>query len=140
MSTTDSTGNLFRLSETAQTVADPGSDVRGRAVVDSKGDDIGKVDDLLVDDQESKVRFLRVGEGGFLGLGKQHYLVPVDAVVSIDPDRVHISRDRVRLADAPPYDPELADDPAYYAGVYGWWGYTPYWGAGYTYPGYPYYR
>jgi sporulation protein YlmC with PRC-barrel domain len=108
--------------------------------VDNNGEDLGKVEDLLIDDQENKVRLLRVGEGGFLGIGKQHYLIPVDAIASIDPERVHINRDRSRLADVPAYDSDLADDPAYYASLYGWWGYAPYWGPGYTYPGYPHYR
>jgi sporulation protein YlmC with PRC-barrel domain len=140
MSATDNAGNLFRLSDTALTVADPAADVRGRKVVDNNGDDIGKVEDLLIDDQENRVRLLRVGEGGFLGIGKQHYLIPVDAIASIDSERVHINRDRARLADVPTYDPALADDPAYYASLYGWWGYAPYWGPGYSYPGYPHYR
>lgn len=113
--------------------------MRGRKVVDSNGDDIGEVDDLLVDDQENKVRFLRVGAGGFLGIGEQHFLVPVDAVERIDSDRVHITRDRASLSDVPTYDPALADDPAYYTDLYGWWGYSPYWGPGYAYPTYPHY-
>ena len=55
MSTTDNAGSLFRLSDTSLTVADPADDVRGRKVVDNNGDDIGKVEDLLIDDQENKV-------------------------------------------------------------------------------------
>lgn len=133
-------GNVYQLSDTQQTVADPAADVRGRKVVDSDGEEIGTVEDLLIDDQENKVRFMRVGEGGFLGLGRQHFLVPVDAISSVEPERVHIDRDRIRLADVPVYDPELADDPDYYANLYGWWGYAPYWGAGYAYPPFPYYR
>ena len=140
MAAQDTPGNLYRLSETYQTVADPAADVRGRHVVDSDGEEIGTVEDLLVDDEENRVRFLRIGQGGFLGIGKQHFLVPVDAVASVDSDRVHIDRDRARLADVPAYDPELAENEDYYSTVYGWWGYPPYWGAGYSYPPYPYVR
>ncbi len=131
---------LFRLSETTRTVADPAADVRGRTVVDSNDEEIGRVDDLLVDDQEIKVRFLRIGEGGFLGLGKQHYLIPVDAIVAIEDDLVRINRERGHLSDAPAYDPELAEEPTYYAEVYDWWGYGPFWGSGYNYPPFPYFR
>ncbi len=140
MAINHSPANLYRLSDTYQTVSDPEADVRGRKVVDSNGEEIGTVDDLLIDDEENKVRMLRVGEGGFLGLGKQHFLVPVDAVASIDPERVHIDRDRGRLGDVPIYDPDLAADPEYYGQLYGWWGFPPYWGAGYSYPPYPYLR
>lgn len=131
---------LLPLSETNQTVADPAADVRGRAVVDSNGEEIGTVDDLLIDDQENKVRFLRIGEGGFLGIGKQHFLIPVDAVAVIEDDRVQINRERGHLRDVPAYDPDLSEQPDYFAGVYGWWGYGPFWGPGYTYPPYPYSR
>ncbi len=122
---------LRKLSETGKTVADPVSDVRGHTVMDRDGHEIGRVDDLLIDEDESSVRFLSVSEGGFLGLGATHYLVPVEAVVAVDPDRVHIDRQRSGMADVPGYDPQLAPLPAYYGDVYGWWGVPPYWGPGY---------
>ncbi len=131
---------LVKLGDTDLTVADPAEDVRGRAVVDRNGDEVGTVDDLLVDDRENKVRMLRVGAGGFLGIGEQHVLIPVEAVTRIDPDHVHIDRERAGLRDAPGYDPDLAYDEGYYGDVYGWWGYGPYWAPGYRYPAYPYYR
>ena len=136
MAAADVPGRLIRLSDTGQTVADPAADVRGRRVHDSTGEEVGKVEDLLIDDEERRVRFLRVGAGGFLGLGKDHFLVPVDAITSVEQESVTVSRDRARLQDVPVYDPELAEDPAYYANVYGWWGYGPYWAPGYTYPPY----
>ncbi len=138
MSSSDIAGRLVRLSESYRTIADPAADVRGRTAVDSFGEEVGKVDDLLIDDREDKVRFLRIGAGGFLGIGKEHFLVPVEAVEVVEPGRVRISRDRATLTDAPVYDPELAEDPGYYTGVYGWWGYGPFWAPGYVYPPYPY--
>ena len=138
---TESTrARLVRLSDTDLTVADPAEDVRGRTVVDRNGDEVGTVDDLLIDDRANKVRFLRVGAGGFLGIGEQHFLIPVDAVTRIDPDHVHIDRERTGLRGVPGYDPDLAYDYDYYGDVYGWWGYGPYWAPGYRYPAYPYYR
>jgi len=130
------TGNLVALSETGLTVADPRADVRRHKVVDAGGEEVGVVDDLLVDDEESKVRMLRVKHGGFLGIGADHFLVPVDAVASVTDDAVHIDRDRSRLTDVPGYDPEVSYDPTYYGGVYGFWGYPGYWGPGYVYPAY----
>ncbi|MGY1634623.1 PRC-barrel domain-containing protein [Geodermatophilus sp. SYSU D01186] len=134
MSRSDTAGWLVRLSETNLTVADPAADVRGRRAVDKGGQEVGTVDDLLVDDQENKVRLLRIGAGGFLGMGKEHFLVPVEAVTSVDRDTVTIDRGRERLGDVPAYDPALAYDDAYYSDVYGWWGYGPYWQAGSVYP------
>ncbi len=58
---------LRKLRDTDQTVASSDEDVRGRKVLDSKGDDIGTVDGLMVDDGQHKVRFLRVESGGSSG-------------------------------------------------------------------------
>jgi hypothetical protein len=58
----------------------------------------------------------------------------------VDADRIHFDPDRARLTDVPGYDPELVEDPAFYANVYGWWGYAPYWGPRYTYPPSPHRR
>jgi len=129
---------LLRLNETDLTVADPRSDVRERTVVDADGQEIGTVDDLLVDDSEHRVRFLRVRHGGFLGIGAEHFLVPVDAVSEVTDEAVHIDRDRSRLTDVPVYDPQVENAPEYYGGLYGWWGYPAYWAPGYTYPLFPY--
>jgi sporulation protein YlmC with PRC-barrel domain len=130
---------LVRLSETTLTVADLRADVRGRAVLDADGDEVGTVDDLLVDQGETKVRFLRVSHGGFLGIGAEHFLVPVEAVRDVTDEAVHIDRERSRLTDVPGYDPDVEEDPGYYGGLYGWWGYPPYGAPGYVYPGYPYF-
>lgn len=127
-------GSLVPLSETDRTVADVDADVRDYDVVASDGEKVGTVDDLIVDGDEVKVRFLRVASGGFLGIGTEHFLVPVDVITSTADDRVRIDRDRARLADVPAYDPALTREPNYYEDLYGWWGAAPYWGAGYVYP------
>ena len=53
----DKTATLMRLSDTELTVADPAEDIRGRTVVDRNGEEIGDVDDLLLDDHGKRVRF-----------------------------------------------------------------------------------
>ncbi len=139
MSDTTTRGSLVKLGDTDLDVADPAEDVRGRTVLDRNGQEIGEVDGLMIDDRENKVRFLQVGSGGFLGIGKDKALVPVEAVTRIDADHVHIDRTREHVAGSPPYDPDLTYDTDYWGGVYGHYGYTPYWGPGYVYPTYPYY-
>ncbi len=51
---------------------------------------------------------------------------------------VLINQTRERVTGAPAYDPELTEE-SYYDNVYGYYGYAPFWGAGYMYPGYPYF-
>lgn len=134
------TTSLVKLSDSDQVLADPAEDVRGHRVYDRDGEDLGKVDDLLIDTDEHKVRMLRVEHGGILGIGATAVFIPVDAVTGITDDTVHVGEPRDRVASAPEYDPEVIDEPEYYRSLYGYYGYAPYWGAGYTYPGFPPYR
>lgn len=130
---------LVRLGDTNLTVADPAEDIRGRKVRDRHGEEIGDVDSLLLDEREAKVRFLEVGAGGFLGIGEKKFLVPVDAITRVDSEHVHIDQTREHVIGAPEYDPELIEVDDYYNDVYGYYGYAPFWGPGYVYPGFPHY-
>lgn len=130
---------LKKISDSGQTVAAGDEDVRGRQVTDADGNDLGEVDDLLIDEVEHRVRFLLVEHGGFLGIGEKKSFVPVDAVTRVTDDRVHVGQSRDRVAEAPPYDPDVVDEETYYDRVYAHYGYPPFWGTGYVYPGYPYY-
>jgi sporulation protein YlmC with PRC-barrel domain len=134
------TGTLVKLSEVDETVANPDEDIRNRDVKDSNGDDIGKVKDLLVDRSENRVRFLDVASGGFLGIGADTSLIPVDAITAITDGEVHIGQSRDVVAGAPAYDPELVSRREDFSGLLGYYGYGAWWGAGYRYPDYPYYR
>jgi sporulation protein YlmC with PRC-barrel domain len=138
MATHQAKATLVKLSDTNLTLADRAEDIRGRDVLDMAGEEIGEVDDLLVDEQAHKVRFLQVSSGGFLGLGATKFLIPVDAISRITEDAIHISQTRERLAGAPRYDPTLVDE-RYLSDIYGYYGYSPYWGPDYRYPPYPYY-
>jgi sporulation protein YlmC with PRC-barrel domain len=129
---------LLRLSDTNMTPADPTQDIRGRKVIDANGADVGDVDDLLIDDIESKVRFMQVASGGFLGIGEHKFLIPVDTIARIDNQAVYIDRARELVAASPEYDPELVDQ-SYVDRIYQHYGFMPYWMLGYTYPMFPYY-
>jgi sporulation protein YlmC with PRC-barrel domain len=131
------TGSLVKLGETDLTVEDPKEDVRGRKVFDRDGEELGKVSGLMIDEQEKKVRFLEVSGGGFLGIGDHTVLIPVDAISKIDGEHVHVDQTKQHVAGGAQYDPELAKDPTYWLGYYGYYGMSPFWTAGYAYPGYP---
>ena len=109
---------LYILGDRGQTVDQSTNDMRGRQVKDTNGDSIGKVADLLVDDQEKKVRFLLVEHGGFLGFGETKSWIPVDAVRKITEDDVLIDQSGERVAVAPGYDPDLVDDRPQQASLY----------------------
>ncbi|MEO5834972.1 MAG: PRC-barrel domain-containing protein [Nakamurella sp.] len=130
--TDNDTGTLYTLGDRGQTVQGSANDVRDRKVKDKDGTEIGKVADLLVDDQDQKVRFLVVEHGGFLGFGEKKTLIPVDAITTITEDEVNIDQSHERVAAAPGYDPDLVNDRTYHSQIYSHFGYLPYWGPGYV--------
>lgn len=136
---TPQTATLEKLSDAHLTVQDPNEDIRGRKVLDKNGDDVGTVQDLLIDGQEHKVRLMQVGSGGFLGIGETTVLIPIDAITRIADNAVHINQTREHVIRAPAYDPALTNDQQYWGNIYGYYGYGPFWDMGYTYPGYPYF-
>ena len=131
---------LVRLDDTDLTLARVEDDVRGMTVVSSDGEEIGKVHGLYVDAAERRVRLLDVEHGGLLGLGAEHRLIPVDAVVEVTDERVVIGRTRPEIASAPGYHPDLKEiEPLDNLDeLYGYYGMTPFWTPGYRYPRFPY--
>jgi sporulation protein YlmC with PRC-barrel domain len=142
MTTATKMASLVKLSDTDLVLEDSAQDVRGRKVVDKEGVKIGEVEDLLIDSQQRKVRFLQAWEGGYgvLHLGKQRFLIPVDAITFIDTDNVYIDQTGERIAEVAVYDPTVVSEQTYWEELYGRYGYPPYWARGYRYPPYPYYH
>jgi hypothetical protein len=125
---------LVKLRDIDKTVADPESDIRGRKVFDKNREPLGRIDALLVDDQEQKIRFFEVASGGFLGLGEAKSFIPVEAITKITEDEVHIDHTAETVAGAPGYDPALENQTHFYANTYGY--YAPLWGIPHVYPNY----
>ncbi|WP_436529055.1 PRC-barrel domain-containing protein [Actinoplanes sp. HUAS TT8] len=140
MTTPNTSIELIKLSDSDRMVGDPAEDIRGRKVQDRDGHDLGRVDDLLIDPEEHRVRMLHVAHGGILGFGATSSYVPIEAIRAIDDEVVHVGQPKQIVAEAPVYDPELIDATAYYDDLYRHYGYSPFWSPGYIYPGYPYYR
>ena len=124
------TAALRRLSDTELTVADAAEDIRNRKVMDRDGEELGEVDDILIDEGDKHVRLLEVASGGFLGIGEQKFLLPVEAITRISEDTVYVNQTRQHIVGAPAYDPDLIHEDAgmgYYGDVYKYYGYLPYW-------------
>ncbi len=124
---------LIKLSDSDERVAAGATDVTGRTVRTTDGDEIGNVDDMLIDPDSDSVRFLVVASGGFLGMGKEKMFIPVEAVANVG-DEVLIELSREKLGGAPGYDPALVPDRTYYDQLYGYYGITPYWVSGFAPP------
>jgi osmotically-inducible protein OsmY/sporulation protein YlmC with PRC-barrel domain len=99
---------LVRLSDTDFDVPDD-QDIRGRTVIDQNGNEIGKIDDLLMDPQTRRIRFLQVTSGGFLGIGGTMMLIPVQAISRFDRNYVEIDQSMRGGLGAMRYNPPMID-------------------------------
>ena len=125
--TADRAGRLLTLGDTDRPMHDPPGDIRGRWIIDPNGVEIGYIDALLVDDQEREVRFLRIASSGIPRGDTRKLLLPVEAVITVDDEQVHIDQTGERVTSSPRYDPYLSYDHDYYGALYRHYGFTPYW-------------
>jgi sporulation protein YlmC with PRC-barrel domain len=142
MRSTMTTTALEPLSQTRLELADPKEDVRSRKVVDREGQEIGKVEDVFIDPSERRARFLSVKSGDFIGLGGKKFLIPIDAIASVDKDKVVINQRRDRIVAGPQVDREFekssdhaAETDAVVLACYEFYGVQqPYWNPTYQRP------
>jgi hypothetical protein len=54
-----------------------------------------------------------VSAGGFLGVGKKHFLIPVEEVSrDVGEDRVRVNQNREKVLNSPEFDPDVGVPPA----------------------------
>jgi sporulation protein YlmC with PRC-barrel domain len=135
-----SNSELQKLSDTGLILADPAEYIRGRTVIDRHAAEIGHVSDLFINADKRKIRMLEIRAGGFLGLGDRHFLLPVQAIVSVTKDAVRVNQTREHILNSPAYDPDLIKAEslhAFFEPFYGYYGLPPYRETGYQNPSVP---
>jgi hypothetical protein len=102
--------NLDRLAR-HQHPAPPHQELRQKRVFDSGNRDIGQVANLYAEEDSRRLRFVDVVTSGFLGLGRKHCLVPVEAITDQAPGSITLGVDRRTLESAPAFfNPQIAPD------------------------------
>jgi hypothetical protein len=91
--------NLTRL-EHHQHPKPPHHELRQKRVLDSGSRSVGQVENLYVDDDRN-LQFVDVAISGFLGFGKKHYLVPIEAIAEEDPGSITLTVDQQTVESAP---------------------------------------
>lgn len=90
--------------------------IRRHKVVSHSGAALGRVDDLIFDPQDGKVRYLILAAGGLLGVGDKRFAVPfADAQIDLEAERLVLRYEQDDIANAPGFiRGELPDfAPAY---------------------------
>jgi sporulation protein YlmC with PRC-barrel domain len=117
--------NLAKMSESDFRLEEPWQDIRGLDVYDGNGEQIGSVDDLYVDRDSRLSRFLIVSAGGFLGVGKKHFLIPVEEVSrDMGEDRVTVNQNRDKVVNSPDFDPDEVPNLDFQRAVRAYYGHT----------------
>jgi len=86
----------------------------GDRVRNPAGEDLGKVEEIMIDVPTGRVAYAVISFGGFLGIGDKLFAVPWRALTLNERDSEFILNvDRRRLEDAPGFDrdnwPDMAD-------------------------------
>jgi sporulation protein YlmC with PRC-barrel domain len=116
---------LVKMSDSDLRLEEPWQDIRGLDVYDANGEQIGSVEDLYVDRDSSLPRFLEVSAGGFLGIGKKHFLIPIEEVSrDIDADRVTVNQPRDKVVESPDFDPDDVSNPDVQRAIRAYYGHT----------------
>jgi sporulation protein YlmC with PRC-barrel domain len=106
----------------------------GDRIRNMQDEDLGKVEEIMLDLHSGRVAYVVVSFGGFLGIGDKLFAVPWDAF-RLDTDRkiFILDIDRQVLENAPGFDkdnwPDFANQE-WGSRIYSYYGYEPYWKRG----------
>jgi sporulation protein YlmC with PRC-barrel domain len=96
------------------------STLKGEKVKNAQGDDLGKVEEVMIEMETGRIGYVVLSFGGFMGLGDKLFAVPWNAL-ALEPARkeliLNVSKDK--LANAPGFDKNNWPDMA-----------SPEWGEG----------
>jgi sporulation protein YlmC with PRC-barrel domain len=96
-----------------------------------QGEDLGKIEEIMIDMERGRVAYAVLSFGGFLGLGNRWIPVPWDALALQSDNKVLILKiDKEKLQKAPNFEPATLPDLAnrqWGAVIHTYYGYPPYW-------------
>ena len=81
------------------------SSLSGTGVRNAQGEDLGKVEDLMIDTKTGQVDYAVVSFGGFLGIADKLFAVPLQAfAIDTDNEELVLNESKERLENAPGFD------------------------------------
>jgi sporulation protein YlmC with PRC-barrel domain len=104
----------------------------GTDVENAQGEDLGKIEDVVLDPQDGRVAYAVLSFGGFLGLGEKFFAVPWSALTAKagEDDTLILNVDKEKLKNAPGFNksswPNMADR-TWGKEIHSYYGVPPYW-------------
>lgn len=107
------------------------STLEGDKVVNRQGEDLGEIDEIMLDVPRGRIAYAVMSSGGFLGMGEKLFAIPWSAL-TLDTDNkcFVLDVDRQRLKDAPGFDKDnwpSMPDTEFDSRVHSYYGTRPYW-------------
>lgn len=109
------------------------STVIGNKVVNTAGEQLGNLKELVLDLEDGRIAYAVLSFGGFMGMGDKLFAIPWEALLLNPKDQTFIlDVEKDVLTEAPGFDKDHWPDNAQYeAGwlldIYEYYGYSPYW-------------
>jgi sporulation protein YlmC with PRC-barrel domain len=112
------------------------SALKGARVRNFAGEDLGKVDDLILDLHSGRTTYVVISLGGFLGIGDRLYAVPWELFsVRRGEPQLFVDLDKAVLADAPSFDrarwPDMSEE-TWIQDIQLHYAQKPYWNSDFT--------
>jgi PRC-barrel domain protein len=104
--------------------------VIGSKVVNPENEDLGTIEDVVLDVEAGRVAYAVLSFGGFLGMGNKYFAIPWEAFrFKVADKRATLNADKKLLENAPGFDkdhwPNMAD-PSWRSQIYSHYGYRTY--------------
>ncbi|HWQ48794.1 MAG TPA: PRC-barrel domain-containing protein [Methanosarcina sp.] len=109
------------------------STIKGDKVVNAAGEDLGKIEELMIDLRDGRLAFAVLSFGGFLGLGDKLFAIPWQALRLKLHDHafvLDVPKDLLEKAEGFDKDNWPITSREWLSTVYGYYGYQPYWQTG----------
>jgi PRC-barrel domain len=105
--------------------------VIGSKVVNRQNEDLGKIEDVVLDAGAGRIAYAVLSFGGFLGMGDKYFAIPWNALsFNLADKQAVLNLDKKHLENAPGFDkenwPNMADK-TWGNQIYTHYGYKPYW-------------
>lgn len=77
----------------------------GYSVKNKKGEEVGAIEELVIDSQDGRIAYAVMSSGGFLGMGDKLFAIPWKSLTPIpDQQSFSLDIDKEKLAEAPGFD------------------------------------
>jgi len=106
------------------------STIKGDKVVNREGEDLGKIEELMIDLHDGRIGYAVLSFGGFLGLGDKLFAIPWQAFKLRTHEHaflLDIPKETLEKAEGFDKDNWPVTSHEWLSTVYGYYGYQPYW-------------